>query len=274
MAPSAPLARLRRGGDTDEVRWARCPSCGGALAEEDRACTRCAADLTGELLPLQDRPGAGPPPADLLRLRPAPAPPRRVGVALGALAVALFVAGALARGEGRRARPGEVAVLGQVEKRGQPERPTTGPANVDPTRPPDAIPPGWTWRPVGPLPGRQGHVAIWTGAEVVLWGGERPGRSPEGAAYDPKADRWRPLPPMPVRINEGTGVWTGRELVVYGAFLDRGRRPLSPDDRAVGAALDPFAGRWRALPLTGESLVVWLGPSGRPHDGTWVRPLG
>src|SRR3954468_7089349 len=62
---------------------------------------------------------------------------------------------------------------------------------------PPHIPDGWVWRTVGPLSSRQGNVAVWTGTEVVYWGGDRPGRPPEGAAYDPKADRWRRLSRSP-----------------------------------------------------------------------------
>ena len=84
-----------------------------------------------------------------------------------------------------------------------------GPA--EPLRPPQHIPAGWTWRPVGPLPARQGNIAVWTGREVVYWGGDRPGRPPEGAAYDPKTDRWRRLSRSPLTNRTGAAaVWTRR----------------------------------------------------------------
>jgi hypothetical protein len=243
-----------------------------------------------------------------------------------------------------------------------------GPAGA--VRPPDHIPTGWSWRPVGPLGARQGHIGVWTGTEVVYWGGDRPGRPPEGAAYDPRAggwrrlsrspltnrtgaaavwtgrevlvfggvngrgpqadgaaydpvtdrwraiaaapmpgrvplgaawtgsellvvgargaglihgvadaaaydpaaDTWRPLGGLPIRINEGAAVWTGAELIVYGTFLDRQRGVIVPDDRARGAALDPATGQWRELavaPLSGQSMtLVWSGVDavGWDHD--------
>jgi hypothetical protein len=258
--------------------------------------------------------------------------------------------------------------VGEVARKGRAGQPAgagesaapSGPA-VSAVNPPDNIPPGWTWRPVGPLPARQGNVATWTGTEVVIWGGERPGRSPEGAAYDleagvwrrlsrsplvnrigaaaawtgrevliwggvngggelgdgaaydpktdqwrrlapgpldgrvplawawtgseflvvgregyglydgitdaaaydPAADSWRSLPDMPVQINEGSGVWTGKKLVIYGGFLDRNRGALAPNDRAEGAALDPATGDWRRLPespLSGQAIALaWDG---------------
>src|SRR5688500_1759831 len=78
-----------------------------------------------------------------------------------------------------------------------------GPA--EPVRRPDHIPTGWSWRPVGPLGSRQGHIGVWTGTEVVYWGGDRPGRPPEGAAYDLRADGWRRLSRSPLTNRTGAG---------------------------------------------------------------------
>src|SRR5688500_3163871 len=87
-----------------------------------------------------------------------------------------------------------------------------GLGTAEPTRPPENIPDGWKWRTVGPLRGRQGNIAVWTGHEVIYWGGDRPGRAPEGAAYDPKADRWRRSSRSPPTNRTHAGaVGTGRE---------------------------------------------------------------
>ena len=47
---------------------------------------------------------------------------------------------------------------------------------------------------------------------------------------------------------------------------------------------DPHRRTWQAVTIpaaavdppvrTGDGLVQWLGPSGRPDDGTWFRPMG
>ena len=105
-----------------------------------------------------------------------------------------------------------------------------GLGSVEPARPPENIPDGWKWRTVGPLRGRQGNIAVWTGQEVIYWGGDRPGRAPEGAAYDPKADRWRRLSRSPLTNRSDAGaVWTGREVVVFGGVGKpvSGIRPLA-----------------------------------------------
>jgi hypothetical protein len=84
-----------------------------------------------------------------------------------------------------------------------------------------------TWRALAPADsGRKGAAAVWTGKRLLLWGGETrsAGRfliPPHGLAYDPKADRWSPLPQAPLRGRRNpVGVWTGRSLLVWGG--DRG----------------------------------------------------
>ena len=127
-----------------------------------------------------------------------------------------------------------------------------------PTRPPHHIPDGWAWRPVGPLAGRQGNVAVWTGSEVIYWGGDRPGRAPEGAGYDPQADRWRRISRSPLSNRSGAAaVWTGREVLIFGGI--NGGGPQSD-----GAAYDPVTDHWRMIadgPLSGRVplATAWTG---------------
>lgn len=113
---------------------------------------------------------------------------------------------------------------------------------AEPTRPPHDIPDGWTWRPVGPLSSRQGNIAVWTGTEAIYWGGDRPGRPPEGAAYDPRTDQWRRLSRSPLTNRSGAAaVWTGREVLVFGGVNGGG-------PQRDGAAYDPLSDHWRMLP--------------------------
>ena len=61
-----------------------------------------------------------------------------------------------------------------------------------------------SWRAVAsaPLRARERHTAVWTGEEMIIWGGSRPGRQGgrllDGAAYDPQQDRWRRLRRFPL----------------------------------------------------------------------------
>jgi len=69
--------------------------------------------------------------------------------------------------------------------------------------------------------GRARAAAVWTGERLLVWGGGT-GRSgafipPHGLAYDPRADRWSPLPQAPLRGRaDPLAVWTGRALIVWG----------------------------------------------------------
>jgi hypothetical protein len=195
-----------------------------------------------------------------------PVDPKLVTLTMAAILVAVLVGGAVAaRSPVDRPRPrlafDEPAPAADPDV-GDPSvgaGESAGPVGgAEPLRPPEHIPAGWTWRPVGPLAGRQGHVAVWTGTEVIYWGGDRPGRPPEGAAYDPKNDRWRRLSRSPLSNRTGAaGTWTGREVLVFGGVNGRG-------PQRDGAAYDPVTDRWRAIadgPLSGRVplAAAWTG---------------
>jgi N-acetylneuraminic acid mutarotase len=79
------------------------------------------------------------------------------------------------------------------------------------------------WRRLAPMPsGREQAAALWTGNRLLLWGGQAgcggcSAYARRGLAYDPKADRWSPLPRSPLRGRvDATVVWTGRSLIVWG----------------------------------------------------------
>jgi N-acetylneuraminic acid mutarotase len=118
-----------------------------------------------------------------------------------------------------------------------------------------------TWRrlPPAPLPGRTLHTAVWTGAEMIVWGGSLTEEEGDGAAYDPVTDTWRPLSPAPLPARAAhTAVWTGTEMLVWGGI---GRDGVPS---AEGAAYDPVRDAWRPLsaaPLAGRTqhVAVWTG---------------
>ena len=121
-----------------------------------------------------------------------------------------------------------------------------------------------TWRalPPAPLSPRAPVAAVWTGQEVLVWGNaSRNWRANDGAAYEPAADRWRPLPPAPLALNTAQAVWTGEEMVVFGAHLDRNN--ASRTEHAQGIAYRPETDGWRVIaprPLSPQaSTVAWTG---------------
>lgn len=152
-----------------------------------------------------------------------------------------------------------------------------------------------TWRRIAesPLAGRTGAASAWTGKEALIWGGEGFDGStsryiPDGAGYDPVADRWRHLPPAPIGGRVGAfGVWTGSAFLVWGGYERRGGSDVPALD---GALFDPVMDRWESMPAaplddgeeatiaswTDTQLVVFSGRmrSGAAFDistGRWRR---
>jgi hypothetical protein len=121
------------------------------------------------------------------------------------------------------------------------------------------------WRKVAdsPLSNREAAATVWTGTEMLVWGGTT-GQTllADGAAYNPAEDTWRPLAGSPLSPRTGSvAAWSGREMLVWGGA-----------DTADGAAYDPASDRWRTIarsPLegrtasisawTGSEMLVWAG---------------
>jgi hypothetical protein len=122
---------------------------------------------------------------------------------------------------------------------------------------------GWRRLAAAPLSPRVGHSAVWTGTELLLWGGRVPGggAKADGAAYDPAGDRWRRLPPAPVAGRFGhAAVWTGTEVLVWGGMRPA-RAGRSEVALADGAAYQPATRRWRRIapaPFAGDT-ALWTG---------------
>jgi len=72
-------------------------------------------------------------------------------------------------------------------------------------------------------PGREGHTAVWTGSEMIVWGGDsRNGIVSTGGRYNPVSDDWiktsNTNPPSAREFH--TAVWTGSEMIVWGGTPD------------------------------------------------------
>ena len=113
---------------------------------------------------------------------------------------------------------------------------------------------------IGAPVGRVYHTAVWTGSEMIIWGGfNRLGWLNTGAAYSPVADTWRTLSTVgaPTPRQSHTTVWTGTEMIVFGGTAGVG--PL-----ATGGAYNPTTDSWRPLPASGA-------PQGRSvHSAVWT----
>jgi len=147
------------------------------------------------------------------------------------------------------------------------------------------------WRTVAsaPIEPRRGAVAVWTGSEVVVWGGGGPGDASvfQGAAYDPDGDVWRRITDAPLGLNSADGMWTGREVLVFGSLLGSGN--IADTRTSVGAAYDPATDRWRELAPSklspqatsavwaGDRMVAWdyevRSQWYDPTSDTWSAPV-
>lgn len=133
----------------------------------------------------------------------------------------------------------------------------------------------WTTIPDSPLTPRQPGVAVWTGTEMVIAGGNAADpcglvsdclveQEPlgDGAAYDPAAKTWRTIADPPIAFTGGTGVWTGDEVLVLATT------PLTAVPLPVLLAYDPTSDSWSTLvspPTDDLGEPAWTGER-------WVFP--
>lgn len=116
----------------------------------------------------------------------------------------------------------------------------------------------------GPLSLRFGASGVWTGSELILWGGGEALNSDisstydDGAAWSPIADTWHLIAQAPIQARRRhVAGWTGQEMLVWGG--ESSGSPLSD-----GAAYDPVANSWRSLapsPLEWRqnAAAIWTG---------------
>jgi len=135
----------------------------------------------------------------------------------------------------------------------------------------------WTRLPSVPEP-RFNHSAVWTGAEMIVWGGAADlGANggfyvQSGGRYDPATDTWRPtsLVDAPESRYYHTAVWTGTEMIVWGGnangfFLRTGGRynPVTETWTATSTGTNAPAERYLHTAVwTGSEMIVWGGFNG------------
>lgn len=140
---------------------------------------------------------------------------------------------------------------------------------------------------------RFGHVAVWTGAEMLVWGGNASGSTLDtGGRYDPATDSWQGISTLgaPSPRSGAVGVWTGEYLVVWGGRTgstrlgDGGRYDPAADVwLPISQAGAPSARDGAVSAWTGTEVLVWggrnltsmHGDGGRynPASDSWA-PMG
>jgi hypothetical protein len=154
----------------------------------------------------------------------------------------------------------------------------------------------WRRLPRSPLSNRTWSIQAWTGRLLLVISGSCGDggriRCQDGAAYDPAANTWTPIPALAggAIAPETASAWTGSELIIWSATTSQDGLRI----RNTARAYNPRTKRWRTLPPApitprrlaavvgaGDRLLVWGGmrqlPGGRldyPDDGAAYDPRG
>ncbi len=115
---------------------------------------------------------------------------------------------------------------------------------------------------------RFGHTAVWTGTEMIVWGGSNSVVTNTGARYNPSTDSWTATSDSnaPVGRVAHAAVWTGSEMIVWGgadgvALVNTGGRynPATNSWTTTTTSNAPAAREWYTTVWTGSEMIVWGG---------------
>lgn len=128
----------------------------------------------------------------------------------------------------------------------------------------------WTAMATPPagITNRCDHVAVWTGTEMLIWGGSTNSNinlaaTNNGARYNPTSNTWTPMSSVnaPTPRALALAVWTGTELIVWGGYLGHTNNNSNLN---TGGRYNPATDTWTPF-NTGqytwsqEATAVWTG---------------
>ena len=141
---------------------------------------------------------------------------------------------------------------------------------------------------------RDDHTAVWTGSEMIVWGGANPFILNTGGRYTPSTDSWvaTSTTNAPAARVLHTAVWTGNEMIVWGGNDNDGPPPQYFN---TGGTYNPSTNSWMATTIanvpsarashsavwSGSEMIIWggtdqnfvlLNTGGRYDPGTnsWI----
>ena len=67
---------------------------------------------------------------------------------------------------------------------------------------------------------RNSQAAVWTGSEMIVWGGIAPPYLQSGGKYDPSTDSWMDITSVnaPTARAQMSVIWTGTEMIIWGGL--------------------------------------------------------
>lgn len=112
-----------------------------------------------------------------------------------------------------------------------------------------------------PPSAREFHTAVWTGSEMIIWGGYDPYYFNTGGRYDPATDSWKntKISGAPSARYLHTAVWTGTEMIIWGGSGS------GANYSNVGGRYNPNTNSWQSIIITGapsprvEHTAIWDG---------------
>ncbi len=137
------------------------------------------------------------------------------------------------------------------------------------------------------------HTAVWTGSEMIVWGGEagQQFQVNRGGRYNPYTDTWSPVntEQAPSRRYKHCAVWTGMEMIVWGGsynYYDNGMvlsaynsdnhkyNPLTDSWTSISGTNQPEPRSGATSVWTGSEMIIWGGGSNsggiyNPESDTW-----
>src|SRR5206468_1290367 len=108
---------------------------------------------------------------------------------------------------------------------------------------------------------------IWTGSEMIVWGGEGSGEEDTGDRYSPASGSWVATPThFPAWRLGHAAVWTGSEMIIYGGggLSDPGQRydPSTDSWGLINSSSDGSQDGFSPTAVwTGTEMIVWGGGS-------------
>jgi hypothetical protein len=123
------------------------------------------------------------------------------------------------------------------------------------------------------------HTALWTGTEMIVWGGSDVGGwLNTGGRYNPGTDSWTAtsIANAPSFRALHTALWTGSEMIIWGGGRNTGGRynPGTDSWTATSTTSAPAGRIFHTAVWTGSEMIVWggFGNSGFLNDGGRYNP--
>jgi len=144
-----------------------------------------------------------------------------------------------------------------------------------------------TWAATGGAPSaRASHSTVWTGSEMIVWGGaDDAGSLNTGGRYNPSTDSWTNTSTTnaPSARSGHTAVWTGSEMIIWGGQVGSntgGRYNPATDSWTATSTINAPSDRlFHTAVWTDSDMIIWggrgpayLSTNGKynPNTDTWT----